>query len=256
MFVNGRAVHSDYPVAFGDIVSVRIEEPQPEYPAQPGKLCILFEDEALIAIDKPAGMMVHPSRSRNTDTLANYLAYYYQTTGQKCAVHPVSRLDRDTFGVVLLAKNAHIHARLCQCHTRGTIEKTYHAAVYGAPPQPQGRITLPIARLSPQGMLRGVREDGQSACTDYRTLEETPLCTLLELHPRTGRTHQLRVHLAAVGCPILGDPQYGSSASQAFSLRCGYQYQQLCAVQLRFPHPLTDEPLTITSGQRITLPSV
>ena len=104
IFVNGRPAHTDYPVAAGDVVSVRIEEAEPDYPAEPGTLDILFEDEAVIALDKPSGLLMHPSHSRNTGTLANYLAHYYRESGQKCAVHPVSRLDRDTFGVVLLAK--------------------------------------------------------------------------------------------------------------------------------------------------------
>lgn len=254
IFVNGSPVHTDHIVVPGEVVSVRIEEPEPDYPAEPGALHILYEDAAVIALDKPSGILMHPSHSRNTGTLANYLAYYYRETGQKCAVHPVSRLDRDTFGVVLLAKNAYTHARLCDAHAEGTIEKTYHAAVWGAPPEDAGVIDLPIVRLSPIGMLRGVGAGGQRAVTEYRVLRRTRYGALVELHPRTGRTHQLRVHLAHLGCPILGDPQYGTAQSQAYSLAHGLETQQLCAAALRYPHPLDGSLRTLHSAQHVILP--
>jgi len=254
MFVNGAPVHTNHPVKPGDLVSVVIEEPDPIYPAEPGDLQILYEDEAVIAIDKPVGIMIHPSRSRNTGTLANFLAHYYRETGQKCAVHPVSRLDRDTYGVVLLAKNAHTHARMNEAHLTGAIEITYLAAVWGHLRARSGTIDLPIARLDPRGLLRGVREDGQRAVTDYRVLRQTDRGSLVELHPRTGRTHQLRVHLSHLGCPILGDPQYGTEESQAFSLANGLTGQQLCAQALAFSHPLTGERIRLTSGQNVILP--
>lgn len=254
MFVNDRPEHADYPVVFGDVVSVQIEEADPIYPAEDAELKILYEDEALIAIDKPADLLIHPSRTRNTGTLANRLAYYYRETGQKCAVHPVSRLDRDTFGVVLLAKNAHIHALMGAAHDAKQIRKTYHAAIWGHLPEAEGVIDLPIARLDPMGLLRGVREDGQPSQTEYRVLRREEKGSLVELYPLTGRTHQLRVHLSYLGCPILGDPQYGSEASQEWSLLHGLTGQQLCAVSLSFSHPLTGEPMTIHSGQQVILP--
>lgn len=113
---------------------VCLDEPRPDYPAEDGPLSILYEDEAMLAVDKPQGMLVHPSFSRQTGTLANRLLGYYDRTGQACAVHPVSRLDRDTFGVVLLAKNAHAHALLIAAEKH----KTYHAAVRGVPHPPGG----------------------------------------------------------------------------------------------------------------------
>ncbi|MBQ1282046.1 MAG: RluA family pseudouridine synthase [Oscillospiraceae bacterium] len=254
IFVNGNPVHTDYPVAAGDEISVLIEEATPEYPAEAGRLDILFEDEAVIAIDKPVGILVHPSRSRFSGTLANFLTHYYQSTGQKCAVHPVSRLDRDTFGVVLLAKNAYTHAKLCDAHAEGTIEKTYLAAVWGAPPEDEGIIDLPIIRISPIGMLRAVGEGGQRAVTEYRVLRREAHASLLELHPKTGRTHQLRVHLSHIGCPILGDPQYCTDGSRDYSLSHGLTYQQLCAAALRYPHPLTGETMELRSAQSVILP--
>ena len=244
--VNGQRVFTDFPVKIGDVIVVCMDEETPDYPAQEGALSILYEDDALIALDKPAGILMHPSSARNTDTLANYLLDYYQKTGQKSAVHPVSRLDRDTFGVVLLAKNSHIHAKMHAMQRLGQIEKTYHAAVLGVPPENEGLIDAPIARLSETGMLRGVRADGKPARSSYRVLERKNGFSLLQLQPLTGRTHQLRVHCAHLGFPILGDPQYGNDT-------LGLAYQQLCAVHLRFPHPLTGNFVEIHSKQSVCL---
>ena len=252
--VDGVPVHTDYPVSPGAVITVCLDEPEPEYPAEDGPLNILYEDEALIALDKPAGLMVHPSFSRNTGTLANYLLGYYRRTGQRCAVHPVSRLDRDTFGVILLAKNAHVHALLRQAMADGDLHKQYCASLYGVLPQPEGVIDAPIARLSPQSLLRCVRDDGQAARSRYRVLQVRGPCSLVALEPLTGRTHQLRVHCAHLGAPVLGDPQYGTEASRAYSLTLGLTTQQLCAAQLSLVHPLTGQPITLRSRQRVIFP--
>ena len=114
LLVNGQPEHTNYPVKPGDVITVLLDEPEPEYPAEDGELTVLYEDPWLLAVDKPAGMLIHPSRSRNTGTLANLVVGYYQRTGQNSAFHPLTRLDRDTFGVVLLAKNAYTHTLLHQ----------------------------------------------------------------------------------------------------------------------------------------------
>lgn len=254
IFANGIPVHTDYPVKPGDRISVVIEEEAPEYPAEPGPLHILYEDEAVIAIDKPAGILVHPSRSRYNGTLANYLAWYYRETWQNCAVHPVSRLDRDTYGIVLLAKNAHTHAVLVDAHGKGAILKTYEASVYGIDLPDQGIIDAPIYRVSPIGMLRAAGEGGQEARTGYTVLDRHTECALVRLRPFTGRTHQLRVHMTYLGYPILGDPQYHSEGSMKYSLAHGLETQQLCARELTFPHPLTGEAVTLRSEQVVVFP--
>ena len=251
--VNGEVAHTDHPVKIGDTVRVRLDEDTPDYPAEDGELHILYEDEALIAVDKPAGMLVHPSFSRNTGTLANRLLGYYQKTGQPCAVHPVSRLDRDTFGIVLLAKNAHIHAKLCAMSKSGAIEKTYRALVFGCPPECEGLIDAPIARASETSLLRCIREDGKPARSRYRVIDSSDTASLLELQPLTGRTHQLRLHCAYLGCPILGDPQYGTEASRAFSQAHELPYQQLCAAALQFCHPLSEKNMEIRSDFALRL---
>ena len=247
LFVNGVPRHTDYPVAPGDVITVPLEEPEPSYPAQEGSLTILYEDEHILAVDKPAGMLIHPSRSQFTDTLANFVAGYYQKTGQAAAFHPVTRLDRDTFGVVLLGKNSHTHALLSQ----NPLEKTYEALVYGAPTQAEGVIDAPIARRPLPSLLRQVSPEGKPSLTRYRVLSWQEKTALLALTPVTGRTHQLRVHCAYMGFPIVGDPQYGSPESQAFSKEMGAATQLLCAKTLRFSHPITKTPMEIVSTYTI-----
>lgn len=247
LYVNGVPRHTDYPVAPGDVITVPLEEPEPQYPAQEGSLTILYEDEHILAVDKPAGMLIHPSRSQFTDTLANFVAGYYQKTGQAAAFHPVTRLDRDTFGVVLLGKNSHIHALLSQ----NPLEKTYEALVYGAPVREEGVIDAPIARRPLPSLLRQVSPEGKPSLTRYRVLSRQEKTAVLALTPVTGRTHQLRVHCAYMGFPIVGDPQYGSPESQAFSKEMGAATQLLCAKTLRFSHPITKTPMEITSTYTI-----
>jgi len=247
LYVNGVPQHTDYPVVPGDVITVPLEEPEPQYPAQEGSLAVLYEDEHILAVDKPAGMLIHPSRSQFTDTLANFVAGYYQKTGQAAAFHPVTRLDRDTFGVVLLGKNSHIHALLSQ----NPLEKTYEALVYGAPAQGEGVIDAPIARRPLPSLLRQVSPEGKPSLTRYRVLSRREKTAVLALMPVTGRTHQLRVHCAYMGFPIVGDPQYGSPESQAFSWEMGAASQLLCAKILRFSHPITKAPVEIASTDTI-----
>ena len=244
LFVNGTPVHTDYPVQPGDVITVPLDEPVPEYPAEEGNLTVLYEDDHLLAVDKPAGMLIHPSRSRLTGTLANIVLGYYQKTGQQSAYHPITRLDRDTFGIVLLAKNAHIHHLLQEV----AMEKTYEALVFGGPAEEKGQIDAPIERLPLPSLLRRVSSQGKPSLTRYQVLERMGQVTRLALQPVTGRTHQLRVHCAYMGWPILGDPQYGSEASQSYSLERRISHQLLCAKRLKFTHPITKEELELVSS--------
>ncbi len=254
ILVNGRPVHTDYPVQPGDQLTVLLDEPEPDYPAEDVPLDILYEDAHLLAVDKPVGMLIHPSRVKTTGTLANAVAGYYRRTGQHSAFHPVTRLDRDTYGLVLLAKNAHIHAAMNQLHAQAGLVKRYHALVFGAPAETNGIIDAPIARLPLPSLLREIRADGKPSRTEYTLLERQNGYSKLALRPVTGRTHQLRLHCKAMGCPILGDPQYGSEQSQCFSRKKGLTHQMLCAVDLEFSHPVTGTPMKISSHMDVTLP--
>ena len=242
--VNGVCQRTNYPVKPGDVITVAMEEEVPEYPAEDGELSILYEDEWLLAVDKPAGMLIHPSRAKNQGTLANLVAGYYQKTGQRSAFHPMTRLDRDTFGVVLLAKNAHVHTLLQGSRCR----KIYYALTCGAPGEDEGTIDAPIARRELPSLLREVRADGKPSVTEYRVLRRREGIGVLELRPITGRTHQLRVHCAYEGFPILGDPQYGTKDSMELSWKLGFSHQMLCAGMLELRHPVTGEELVIRSG--------
>ena len=248
LFVNGIPVHTDYQVQPGDVITVPLDEPSPNYPAEDGPLTVLYEDEYMLAVDKPAGMLIHPSRARLTGTLANIVLGYYERTEQASAFHPLTRLDRDTFGVVLLAKNSHIHALLNDLHLQGGFTKTYHALVFGGPDTDTGIIDAPIARLPLPSLLRHVHPEGKPSVTEYAVLERQEGITKLALRPITGRTHQLRVHCAHMGFPILGDPQYSTEDATALSSRLGLSSQLLCAKELSFSHPVTGIPLVIRSA--------
>ena len=241
--VNGIPQHTDYAVVPGDVVTVGLDERSPEYPAEEGPLAVVYEDAHILAVDKPAGMLIHPSRGKNDGTLANLVAGYYRRTEQCSAFHPVTRLDRDTFGIVLLAKHAHAHALLQQ----SGLQKTYHALTFGGPADDEGVIDAPIARRPLPSLLRFISPEGKPSVTQYRVLRRGEI-SLVALTPVTGRTHQLRVHCAHMGFPILGDPQYGSAESIAYSQSLGLTGQRLCAKRLEFTHPITDEHLILESA--------
>lgn len=242
--VNGQPQHTDFAVKTGDVITVRLDEPMPDYPAEQGRLPVLYEDDHILMVDKPAGMLIHPSRAKNFGTLANLVLGYYQKTGQQAAFHPVTRLDRDTFGVVLVAKNSHVHSLL----QAADIRKTYHALVFGQPAGECGIIDAPIARRPLPSLLRYVGPEGKPSVTEYEVLERFNGYAKLALRPVTGRTHQLRLHCAYMGWPILGDPQYGTEESQCFSAGFSMASQALCAKRLEFIHPITDLPVTVESN--------
>lgn len=252
IFVNGAPQHNDYTVQPGDVITVPLDEPVPEYPAENGALTVLFEDEHILAVDKPAGMLIHPSRATMTGTLANRVVGYYQRTGQACAFHPITRLDRDTFGIVLLAKNAHVHALLNGLHQEGALRKTYHALVFGGPEANSGIIDAPIARQPLPSLLRYVNPEGKPSVTEFKVLQRQQDTCLLALRPVTGRTHQLRIHCAHMGFPILGDPQYASPESKGLSERLDLHTQLLCAKALDFVHPVTQEAMHLESRMDVT----
>lgn len=247
--VNGEPQWTNYQVKPGDVITVRLAEEEPEYPAEDGPLDILYEDEHILVVDKPAGMLIHPSRAKNEGTLANFVFGYYQRTGQKCAFHPMTRLDRDTFGIVLLAKNSHVHALLQTLE----VTKTYHALTFGGPEKDSGIIDAPIARRELPSLLRYVSPEGKPSLTEYRVLERKGQQCKLALRPITGRTHQLRVHCSYMGWPILGDPQYGTEESQQFSCVLGLKHQMLCARKLEFEHPMTGEEMKLESNMDTAL---
>jgi RluA family pseudouridine synthase len=156
----------------------------------------------------------------------------------------MTRLDRDTYGIVLLAKNTHIHALLQQ----GDLQKTYHALTFGCPESDSGNIDAPIARRELPSLLRYISPEGKPSVTEFRLLERTEAGALLALRPITGRTHQLRLHCFHMGFPILGDPQYCTEESAALSREMGLTHQLLLAHSLEFNHPITGAPMHLTTS--------
>ena len=241
-YVNGVSVYADHRVSVGDEISLMLPEEHADFPPEPGELNIIYEDEAIIALHKPAGIIIHPSATRNTGTLANRLLAY---TGG--AIHPVNRLDRDTTGVTIFAKNGYVKSILTESMEKAKIHKTYIAPTYGSLPERNGVIDLPIDRLSADSLWRTIREDGQPSRTSYELLEEHGPWNLYAFHPLTGRTHQIRLHAMASGAPLLGEPVYSTEESRTFSDTLGLTIQQLCCTEMTFPHPLTGKEISITT---------
>ena len=232
--VNGVPQRTNFPVKPGDVITVRLDEEEPEYPAEDGPLAVIYEDDFLLAVDKPAGMLIHPSRSKFDGTLANFVAGYYQKTGQKSAFHPLTRLDRDTFGIVLLAKNAHVHTLLQETK----VQKTYHALTFGWGEENCGTIDAPIARRPLPSLLRYVGPEGKPSRTVFSVLDRRENICKLALQPVTGRTHQIRVHLSKIGHPVLGDKMYGTTPAKRLYLH---------SFKAKFFHPVTKKPMEITA---------
>ncbi len=256
--VNGAPRYANQRVYAGEVVRVALpgyagEAQAPIAPPPP--VYTLYEDGALIAVFKPAPLQCHPSPSApgGSDTLEARVC-----AALGAPAHPVHRLDAETRGVVLFAKLPYAQARLQRQMAEGGFEKTYLAWAFGTPRPAAGEIDAPIARLSPESFTRVVRADGQRAVTRYETVYTAALpgggsASLVALSPVTGRTHQLRVHMAHIGCPLLGDARYASEASRAASAALALPFHQLCAVRLRFFHPVTDEAVEIACAPEFDL---
>ncbi|AVX21543.1 MULTISPECIES: RluA family pseudouridine synthase [Carboxydocella] len=217
ILLNGRAPFLGHTVKAGDELKVLLETAAPAPGLTPIHMAldILFEDEQCLALNKPAGIAVHPGgpHQGQKPTLAHGVAYYLQQKGLAPVAHPVHRLDRDTSGVVLFAKHSHAHHVLDQLLRSGKISRYYQAIVLGQPPAETGEISAPIGPHPHHPQLRAIIPAGQPALTRYRLLQTGKEWSLLELELVTGRTHQIRVHLSHLGCPILGDKYYGGPAA-------------------------------------------
>ncbi len=225
-------------VRAGDVVAARIgaERSGVLEPVEM-ELAVLHEDAEVLAVDKPPFLLVHPTDPEHTRTLAHGVAAHLRARGQAGTVHPVHRIDRDTSGVVLFAKTSHAHHRLDLQLRAGEVTREYLALVEGGVEAEAGTVDAPIGRDPRNHALRAVREGGDRAVTDWVVQERLAGATLLRCTLRTGRTHQVRVHLRHLGHAVMGDRQYGAAGGGPL------RRQALHASRLAFAHPATAQPL-------------
>ena len=239
--VDGKRVTVRHRVQVGEVLSVRLTDPVPTSGTvpTPGPLDIVWEDEDVVVVNKSPGVLVHPGHGHFSDTLGNFLMYHYQQTGQECDFHPVHRLDKGTSGLLVVAKHPHAQEQLKQQLHTPQFRRVYLAVCDGQPPTPVGTVDAPIG-LSADSMARVVCAQGQSARTHYRVLRAWDGGSLVELTLDTGRTHQIRVHMAHLGCPLTGDFLYGTQQPNQISRPALHSHQ------LSFTHPITGKHLAFT----------
>ncbi|MFM9328477.1 RluA family pseudouridine synthase [Paenibacillus mesotrionivorans] len=199
---------------------------------------IVHEDDFCLVAMKPAGMPVHPSQPGQGGTLDHAVAYYYETTGQFCKLRHIHRLDNDTTGLVLYAKNDFAQQVLDHAMREKAIRRTYQAIAQGRLTPPAGIIDQPIGKDRHHSQRRRVSTSGAPARTRYRTVEQAKEAVLVELELETGRTHQIRVHLQFAGAPLVGDAMYGGSVKL-------FSRQALHGYKLEFAHPWSGEPMLL-----------
>ncbi len=243
ILVDGIRVNTRFCPVAGQVLSVRLSDPQRNsgiVPA-PGPLDIVYEDEDLIVLNKAAGVSVHPGPGHFDDTLGNFLVYYYESSGQEADFHPVHRLDRGTSGLLVAAKHPHAQEVLKkQLHTEH-FRRVYLAVCEGILEDWTGVIDAPLGPKPGSLMEQMVRPDGKPARTRYGVLRRWGDRSLVELELETGRTHQIRVHMAHIGHPLTGDFLYGTEDKALIgrpALHSGY---------LSFLHPITKEKLQFST---------
>ena len=245
VLVDGASVKKNHRVAGGEHVAVD-EAPQPaESPAAGAPVAafgVAYEDEHLIVVDKPAGVVVHPARGHRDGTLAQALAGRAAGGEDAWRAGIVHRLDRNTSGLLVVAKDDAVHRGLKEALARREIRREYLALVDGRPPARSGTIEAPIERDRRKRILMSTDTDTpKDAITHFEIERALPQATLLRVRLQTGRTHQIRVHLQAIGHPVCGDPEYGRAGAY------GLRRQFLHAARLRFAHPVTGEDVDLAS---------
>lgn len=247
--VNGKVVTLRYMVMPGDRIEFDVSK-QESQDIEPEKmpLDIVYEDADIIVVNKKPFMVVHPTKSYQSGTLANGLLYYFQEKGEDCIVRLVSRLDMNTSGLILVAKNQFAHMALARDMHREGFEKIYYAIVHGNLESGEGVIDEPIYKPDEAGIKRVIDEKGQRSITHYRVLESCSEGDLVELELETGRTHQIRVHLAHMGHPLFGDSLYHTGEEYGNEDDEYIKRQALHACRLRFPHPRTGDMVSLEAG--------
>lgn len=246
IFVNDEAVRMRKTVHNGDVIKVNLnrQESQDIVPENMD-LDIVYEDTEILVVNKPPFIVVHPTKSYQSGTLSNGIIYYFQSTNQNCIVRLVSRLDMNTSGLIIIAKNQFAHMALSKEMQNNNVEKRYLAVVHGHLENEEGTIDAPIYREEEgekPSLKRVVDERGQRSITHYKLVQRLKDADLVECKLETGRTHQIRVHLSYIGNPIFGDTLYGECDDTNFISR-----QALHAYSLKLKSPRTMEELSLIS---------
>lgn len=242
IFINGEKVSVRASLKTGDLVEVNLDFLENNSNIVPTKmeLDILFEDETMLIINKPAGVPVHPSMDHFEDSLSNGVRFYFDEIDLKRKIRPVNRLDKDTSGIVIFAKNEYVQEYLVRQMKANKFVKEYIAVCSGSFDFKVGTIDAPIARKEDSIIERCVSEAGDKAVTHYEVLKNVNNYSVVKCILETGRTHQIRVHLAHIGHPLLGDTLYGTSSPLI-------PRQALHAYKVKFIHPISLKPIALTA---------
>ena len=245
VLINGRPQWVDYRLQPGDEVQLFLpENPSAGFEPEDLPLDLVYEDPDLLVVDKPPGQLVHPVKKEQHGTLANAVAWRWQQQGWRAPVRPLHRLDRDTSGLVLFARDPWVYGHLLRQLEGRALEREYRALVLGRVDAEAGEVAAPIAPVPGSHILHGVDPSGRPALTHYVVLQRWPQATLLSLRLQTGRTHQIRVHMAWLGHPVLGDRLYGQEPSGGLAQP---PRQMLHAARLGFRHPRSGATLEFIS---------
>lgn len=232
--VNGKPQKLNYILVEGDKIEIDVckDESQNIEPQNIEGVTVVYEDDDVIVVNKPAGIVVHPTKRHIDGTLANALLYHFRENGESCIVRLVSRLDMDTSGLILVAKNQFSHMALARDMKLDSFKKGYMAVVHGNLQEKSATINSPIFRTGGESIRRIIDERGQQSITHYEVVDSFSKGDLLKLQLETGRTHQIRVHLSSICHPIFGDLLYDGKDEYI-------KRQALHAYKLEFPHPRT-----------------
>lgn len=244
IYINDVSVFINYKIQVNDILTI-IENSKEDssniVPNSNIKLNILYEDDFLLIVDKPSNLPVHPSILHYEDSLSNAVKYHFDKIDLYKKIRPVNRLDKDTSGIVIFAKNEYIQECLVKQMKQNVFKKKYLAVLSGILEKDSGTISAPIARTNDSIIEREIREDGDLAISHFKVLERFNNMTLVEYTLETGRTHQLRVHSKYIGHPIVGDSLYGLQSPLI-------SRQALHAYEVSFVHPINKEKMLIHSN--------
>lgn len=235
--INDKKAYGDTKLRDGDILLIEEDMVRDSVVPEMMELTIIYEDDNILAVNKPPYLLVHPTSNHANGTLANGIRYYFDIKGITEPVRFFNRIDMDTSGIVIVAKNSQVHSLLDRYSSKNMVKK-YLAVVSGIPSEKSGKIKLPISNKSDSEGRRFISDEGKLAITEYQVLEEYKDASLVSIIIRTGKTHQIRVHFSSMGHPLLGDKLYGGPDDYI-------KRQALHASKLDFLHPISKKHISI-----------